>query len=682
MNKSSLTKCPHMLHGGDYNPDQWQQMPGMLDEDMRLMRLAGCNAMSVGIFAWTALEPREGHYTFDWLDRVMDQLAAHEAYAVLATPSGARPAWLSHQYPEVLRVQANRVRNLHGGRHNHCYTSPVYREKVQQINSQLAERYQQHPALLLWHLSNEYGGACYCPLCEAAFRQWLRARYQDDLNALNQAWYTAFWSHTYTDWSQIEAPAPQGEGFNALHLDWRRFCTTQTVDFIKAELAPLRRFTPDIPATTNLMGTYDGLDYWKLAPVLDVISWDSYPLWHHGNDAELAAEIAFVHNLNRSLKGGKPFLLMESTPSVTNWQPYGKLKRPGMHILSSLQAIAHGSDSVQYFQWRKSRGSSEQLHGAVVDHVGHEHTRVFADVAELGQMLAGLDDVVGSSVPAEVALIFDWENRWALDDAAGPRNDGKKDYCGTCHQHSVPFWQLGIPYDVINMDGDFSRYKLIIAPMLYMLRPGVAERLTAFVRAGGVLVSTYLSGWVNESTLCFLGGFPGPLREVLGIWAEEIDALGPDDSNTMRFADENTLGLHGDYRLHTFCERIHAESARVLATYTSDFYAGEPALTVNTLEQGEAFYLAARSDAAFLSDFYRTLAARLRLRPALPTVLPTGVTAQRRSDGQSDFIFVMNFTSEEQAVDLGETCYTDQFSREAVSGVMTLPGYGVRVIVR
>ncbi len=553
---------------------------------------------------------------------------------------------------------------------------------MQQINTLLADRYKDHPALLVWHLSNEYGGACYCPLCEAAFRQWLRERYQDDLNALNQAWYTAFWSHTFNDWSQIEAPAPHGEGFNGLHLDWRRFCTAQTLDFINVELAPLRRITPDVPATTNLMGTYDGLDYWKLAPALDVISWDSYPQWHHKDDAETASYVAFVHNLNRSLKGGKPYMLMESTPSVTNWQDYGKLKRPGMHILTSLQAIAHGSDTVQYFQWRKSRGAPEQWHGAVVDHVGHEHTRVFGEVAKLGEMLAGLDAVVGSTVPAQVAIVYDWENRWALDDAPGPRNDGRKNYEGTCHQHSIPFWQMGIPFDVINMDVDFSSYKLLIAPMLYMVRPGVAERITAFVAAGGTFVATYMSGWINESTLSFLGGFPGPLRDVLGIWAEEIDALSPDESNAMRFDSENALGLRGEYRVHTLCERIHPENARVLATYTSDFYAGEPAFTVNTLGQGDAYYMAARADEGMLYDFYSALARRLSLQPSLAAVLPYGVSTQKRTNGDTDFIFVMNFTATGKRVELAADVYTDVLAKEPVSGVLVLPAYGVRILAK
>ncbi|HEY3378161.1 MAG TPA: beta-galactosidase [Armatimonadota bacterium] len=690
-------KYPHMLHGGDYNPDQWLHMPEILREDVRMMGLAGCNAMSIGIFAWTALEPEEGVFTFDWLDRVMDDLAAHDIYAVLATPSGARPAWMSEKYPEVLRMEANRVRNLHGRRHNHCFTSPVYREKVSIINTLLAERYKDHPALLVWHISNEYGGDCHCPLCQQAFRDWLQERYAHDLEQVNAAWNTSFWSHTYTSWSQIESPAPHGEGYlHGLNLDWKRFATDRTVDFMRHEAEPLRRLTPGVPVTTNMMGTYPGLNYWKFAPHVDVISWDGYPQWHTDSehirdgvhrlwpereDAQLGLFMAFLHNLNRSLRGGQPFMLMESTPSMTNWQAYAKLKRPGMHMLSSLQAVAHGSDTVQYFQWRKSRGSSEKLHGAVVDHVGHEHTRVFHDVAELGKALQQLDPVVGAGVPAEVAIIFDWENRWALEDAQGPRNDGEKRYEGTCMAHAAPFWQRGIPFDVIDMEQDFANYKLLIAPMLYMVRPGVAERIDAFVQAGGTFVATYLSGWVDEHDLCFLGGFPGPLRQVLGLWSEEIDAIGVEEANGVRFAAENPLGLSGEYPARIFCDLIHTEGAQTLASYTGDFYAGRPAVTVHPFGQGQAYYLATRTDNDFLQDFYGALVQQLSLARSLETELPAGVTAHRRSDGDHDFIFVMNFTSKPQHVTLPtEVSYTDLLTQDDVAGVLELAGYGVRVI--
>lgn len=671
-------RFPHMLHGGDYNPDQWPE--AVWDEDMRLMKLAHCNTMTVAIFAWTKLEPAEGQFEFGWLDRVMDLLAANGGYAVLATPSGARPAWLAAKYPEVLRVRPDRGRNLFGVRHNHCFTSPIYREKTALINSKLAERYANHPALLAWHLSNEYNGECHCDLCRAAFQEWVKKKY-GTLDTLNQAWWTAFWSHTITDWAQIDPPSPIGEtSVHGLNLDWKRFVTDQTTDFMRVEIAALRRFTPNVPITTNMMGTFPGLNYWRMAPHLDAISWDSYPMWHKGDDISLASDIAFVHDINRCLKGGKPFMLMESVPSATNWVPAAKVKRPGMHALSSLQAVAHGSDTVQYFQWRKSRGSAEKFHGAVVDHVGHEGTRVFGDVADLGRKLERLDPVIGSTVRPDVAIIYDWENNWAQSDAQGPRR-GDKGYLDDCKRHYRAFWKRGIPVDVIDMEQDFASYKLLVAPMLYMVRPDVAERIEAFVKAGGTFVATYLTGIVDENDLCFLGGWPGPLRKTLGIWAEEIDALYENDSNAVLPVANNGLGLGGEYVAREFCDLIHAETATTLATYGRDFYAGRPALTVNALGKGRAYYITSRNDERFLDDFYAGLDGQLDLLRALNTKLPPGVSAQLRTDGKRRFVFLMNFNPTPATVTLDQLSATDLLTGAAVSGQAELPGYGVMVLL-
>ncbi|MEK3965286.1 beta-galactosidase [Paenibacillus sp. FSL H7-0323] len=678
------SKAGVMLHGADYNPEQWLKYPEVLREDIRLMKLAGCNVMSVGIFSWVSLEPEEGVFTFEWLDGVLDSFAENGIYAILATPSGARPAWMSQKYPEVLRVERNRVHNLHGFRHNHCFTSPVYREKTAILNAKLAERYSQHPAIIGWHISNEFGGECHCELCQDAFREWLKVKYNNSLDEVNHAWWATFWSHTYTSWSQIESPAPHGETqVHGLNLDWRRFVSERTIDFCQHEINTVRPYNPELPITTN-MHMIDGIDYRELAKILDVVSWDAYPDWHYtedGDDTRLAAWTAMHYDLMRSFKK-KPFLLMESTPSLTNWQSVSKLKRPGMHKLSSLQAVAHGSDSVQYFQWRKSRGSSEKFHGAVVDHSGHSETRVFQDVAEVGKTLAGMTEVVGTSTPAQTAIIFDWDNRWAIKDAQGIRNSGLR-YEETVLQHYRALWELGIPVDIIGSGDDLTAYKLVVAPMLYLISEENGKRIEKYVEQGGTFLATYWSGVVNETDLCHLGGFPGPLRRTLGIWAEETEGLHSRDLNGLVMEVGNKLKLSGDYDAHEIAELIHLEGAEALGHYRNDFYAGRPALTVNRFGEGNAYHLATRvKDTSFYVELYAAITSKAGITRAMDSELPAGVTAQLRTDGESDYVFVQNFSGSPQTVELDGAEYTDLETGLSAPALLNLAVNGLAMLKR
>jgi beta-galactosidase len=666
-----------MWHGADYNYEQWLDSPEVHAEDFRLMRLAHCNTMSIGVFSWAMLEPTEGVYDFTWLDRLMDRLAEQGIGAVLATPSGAPPAWLSMKYPETRRVDEQGNRQPHRYRQNFCYTSPIYREKAAAMNRQLAQRYAKHPALVLWHVSNEYTSTpCHCAPCYAAFRQWLKARY-GTLDRLNQEWWSTFWSHRYTDWGQIE---PVDGSVHGLMLDWQRFTSDQALDFFRAESAPLRELTPHVPITTNFMQPDTGLNYWRFAEHEDIVSWDSYPRWHQGDDVENAMRTAFYHDLHRSFKRGHPFLLLESPPSVTNWQGISRLKKPGMHVLSSIQAIAHGANSVMYFQWRQSRGGAEKFHSAVVSHLGSENTRVFRDVADVGRILEKLSPVVSTGVKAPAAIIYDCENEWALNNAQLPRSVGKN-YQETCLRHYRCLWQRGIPVDVVQAEADLRAYPIVIVPMLYMLRPGVAECLEEFVSAGGICVVTYLTGYVNESDLCFTGGYPPALRRALGIQSEELDTLTDDQRGVITACTNNPLPIEGTFQIHHYAELVHTEGAQVLAEYASDFYAGYPALTVNSYGKGQAYYIAARTEDRFLSAFYGALLEQTGVSHGLPVVIPDGVSVQVRADDQRRFIFVMNFTPQEHRVALTQTL-TDVINGIHVSEHINLPPFGVSVLAQ
>ncbi len=672
MKKYVNNKFPHFVHGADYNPEQWIRDKSVWDEDMRLMDLANCNEMTVGIFSWAKLEPEEGKYDFSFLDEIIEKIYSNGGRVILATPSGSRPRWLAEKYPEVLRVDENGVRNLYGLRHNHCYTSPAYREKVRQINTRLAQRYGKHPAVIAWHLSNEYGRYCYCPLCEKAFREFVRTKYDNDIDKLNEAWWATFWSHDYTSFDEVEIPVPRGETcIHGLNLDFKRFCSYQTTDFMKAEADAIRAVCPDLPITTNMMFEYARLNYREMAEPLDFISWDCYPAWHSGEHYEWAYRAAFWHELFRSLKK-KPFFLMESAPGLTNWHAYNKLKRPGMDKLAALQAVAHGSDSVQYFQWRKSRGSSEKFHGAVVDHVGHENTRIFKEVSDIGMTLKKIDEICGTDVPVSVALIYDWENLWALEDAQFFTNKNRR-YTDICERYYSEFWKKGISVDIIGAHDDLSAYDLVIAPMLYMADDQTVENFASYVKNGGTLYATYFLGMVNETDLCHLGGFPaGKLKDVFGIWNEELDTLYPNDRVKIKTTDGQ------EFAAVDCCEIIHATEASVLAEYASEFYVGTPALTVNSYGKGKAYYQAARDDGELWNMMCSSLISELGISPALPEETPMGVVAHKRRDGDTEYLFVQNYGDSNEAVAL-DGAYEDMESGESLTK-MEISAYGVRIL--
>lgn len=659
------TRAPFIWHGGDYNPEQWSS--AVLDDDIQLMQQCYYTVATVGVFSWVSLQPEEERFTFEWLDRVLHELHRAGRSVVLATPTAAQPAWMSQRYPDVLRSDAEGRRHHHGGRVNYCPTSPTYRRFIVQISERLAARYHDHPALVAWHISNEYGGACYCENCAAGFRTWLQQRYHD-LEALNRCWWTAFWSHTYTDWSQIEPPYGNGErSIHGLNLDYRRFQNEMMLECFKLERDAIRRYGQTAPITTNLMGTYFELDYRQWAKEVDVISWDCYP-----QPKDSPSDIAFLHDLNRGLRDGQPFLLIEQTPSSQNWQPVNALKRPGILRLWSYLAVAHGADSVMYFQWRRGRGGCEKMHGAVVEHSGRSDTRVFREVTQLGKELAHLGDhVIGGVTPARVALLFDWNNWWAINDAIGPVRD--KRYIDTLRQHYAALWRRNISVDIVFSDSDLDGYRVVIAPMLYMLKPGVGERLSEFVRKGGTLVTTYFSGIADEHDLAF-EGYPGPLRQVLGIWNEEIDALYPEQSNQIVMRDGS-----GTYRCGRLCALIHSEGAQVLATYGHDFYAGSPVLTRNQFGAGTAYYLASEPEERFLDDLYGRILTEMQVEPVLTT--PAGVEATIRLTEKGPVLFLLNHTAAAAEIHLPpQQQYRDLLRDEVVEGQIVLRAYDVALL--
>ncbi len=630
------TPFSRILYGGDYNPNQWPRE--IWAEDMDLFKKAGINSATVNVFSWAKLQPDENTYDFSELDDIIAMLSENGIDIVLATATGAMPAWMAKKYPEVTRVDFEGRRHKFGQRHNHCPNSLVWQKYAARLAGELAKRYGSNPHVVCWHINNEYNTGCYCENCEKAFRIWLREKY-GTLEAVNAAWNTEFWGHTFYDWDEIVAPNDLSDGmgfgftrktaFAGISIDYDRFLSDSLLENYKLERDAIRKYDKETPITTNLMGTYKGLDYFKWAKEMDIVSWDNYPAYNTP-----WSFTAMRHDLMRGLKDA-PFMLMEQTPSQQNWQPYNSLKKPGQMRAQSYQTIAHGADTIQFFQLRRSKGACEKFHGAVIAHSGSGDTRVFKECAQLGEELKKLGaETLGAKNTAEVGMIFDWDNYWALEYTSGPNVDLK--YVDQIHQYYQYFYEHHIPVDMIPVDGDLSRYKAICAPVLYMVKEGVAEALEAFVEAGGTLITGMMSGIVDQSDNVHLGGYPGPLRRLCGIWAEEIDALAPEQSNTLRFPD----GTESQCKL--LCDIIRTEGAETIAAYGGDFYAGTPAVTKNSFGKGTVYYVGTQPDHDGIAKILDALTAGADVKPLIPD--ETELEVDLRTIEGREYWFIINLT--------------------------------------
>ncbi len=636
------SKQPVIYYGGDYNPDQWPEE--IWQEDMRLFKLAGVNIVTLPVFSWAKLQPSEDVYNFEWLDKIVDLVWKNGIYICLATSTAAQPAWMSKKYPGILPVDIYGRKHTHGGRVNFCPNSKIYRKYSKALAKKLAERYKDHPALLVWHIGNEYGGYCYCDNCAEEFRNWLKKRY-GTVEEINRRWNTSFWGHTVYAWDEIVPPSHLNEMyrdsrsnkvssfFQGMSIDYNRFMSDSSLECYIAEYNAIKGITPGLPITTNFMGTFMPLDYFRWAEYMDVISWDNYPAAN-----TQASTIAMRHDLMRCLKNGQPFMLMEQTPSQQNWQDYNSLKRPGVMRRLSYQAVAHGADAVMFFQLRRSIGACEKYHGALISHAGHENTRVFGECRQLGEELKLLGDkLLDSTINAKAAIIFDWDNWWALEFSSGPSIDLK--YLPQIQKYYNTFYDLHIPVDIVKPDADLSKYDIVTAPVFYMIKPGVARNIENFTNNGGTFITTFFSGLVNENDLVTLGGYPGELRNVLGIWVEETDALSPDTKNSI-IVNQPVGELDGTYSCGLLCDLINLEGAKALGVYGQDFYAGRPALTENCFGKGKAYYMASDPEYGFLKKFIKHVCGSKGLKALLD--VPDGVEVTRRLKDDKEFTFLLN----------------------------------------
>lgn len=659
-----------VLYGGDYNPDQWPRE--IWKEDMEMFQKAGINSATVNVFSWAKLQPREDIYDFSVLDDVIDMLSKENFDIVLGTSTAAMPAWLVKKYPEVSRVDYQGRRHKFGWRHNHCPNSLVYQKFASRLVLELAKRYASHPNVSCWHIGNEYSGKCYCEQCEREFRVWLKKKY-GTTDAVNTAWNTAFWGHTFYDWDEIVSPNALSEheeggktAFAGISLDYDRFMSDSLLENFKMERNIIRKFNGDAVITTNLMGTHKELDYFKWAKEMDIVSWDNYPEY----DTPWSV-VAMRHDLMRGLKA-RPFMLMEQTPSQQNWQHYNSLKKPGQMRAQSYQSIAHGADTIHFFQLRRSKGGCEKFHGALISHSGSDETRVFKECSQLGSELKSLGtQLLGADNPAQVGIIFDWENYWALEYTSGPTVDLK--YVEQIHRYYRYFYDKKIPVDMVAVDRDYAKYKVIVAPVLYMVKEGVAEALETFVKNGGTLITGFMSGLVNQSDNVYLGGYPGPLRQICGIWVEEIDAMAPEQNNLLLFTDGTKVTCN------LLCDIIHLEGAQAMAVYGQNFYAGTPAVTKNTYGCGTVYYVGTQPDGNGMNKILDDLVSEAGVDCLLQEETPLEIV-RRVKDGR-EYWFVLNLTGKEQQVPAAFAGEIDMLTGSR-AGSLPLQPYDVMLLQR
>ncbi|MFI7209799.1 beta-galactosidase [Micromonospora maritima] len=631
-------------YGADYNPEQWPEE--VWAEDVALMRQAGVNLVSVGIFSWALLEPAPDRYEFGWLDRALDLLHAGGIRVDLATATASPPPWLAHRHPETLPRRADGTVLWPGGRQAYCPSSPVFRERSLTLVEAVARRYATHPAVVLWHVSNELGCHnvhCYCDVSAEAFRRWLRERY-GELDALNAAWGTAFWSQRYHDWAEVNPPRTAPTFANPTQqLDFLRFSSDEQRAQLRAERELLNRLVAQ-PVTTNFMiGTgIKYLDYHSWASDVDVVANDHYLT---AADPQPQVNLALAADHTRGVAGGAPWLLMEHSTSAVNWQPRNVAKTPGQMRRNSLAHVARGADGVLFFQWRASRAGAEKFHSALVPHAGPE-TKVFREVRRLGADLRALAEVRGSRVDADVAILFDYEAWWGAELDSHPSVDVT--YTDRLSALHAALWRAGVTADVVHPSADLSRYRLVLVPTLYLARDADADALRRFVEAGGTALVTYFSGIVDEHDHIRLGGYPGAFRDLLGVRTEEFFPLRAGE----------TVHLDDGARADVWTEWLHAEGAEVLAAYADGPLPGVPALTRHAVGAGAAWYVGARLDEAATDRLVARLTAEAGVRP--PVAAPAGVEVVRRRSTDRSWLFVVN--------------HTDDAARLPVTGVELLTG--------
>ena len=649
--------------GGDYSPEQWPDE--IVAQDMELMREAGVNLVTLGVFSWIKYEPREGSFDFSWLDDMLDRLHGNGIRVDLATPTAAVPMWLHRLHPEILPQDEFGHPLAPGGRLGWCPSSPVFREYSLRIVERLAEHVAGHPAVRMWHVSNELGGGnarCHCPVSTDAFRHWVQSRY-GRIEAVNQAWGMSFWGNSYSSFEEIVTPSGKTAHNPGHLLDFERFSSDELLGQYRAERDVLKRFTPDLPVTTNFMVGLgpDVVDYTRWADEMDIVANDHYT---YGPDPLRHQDIAFSGDRMRGMSDGGPWMLMEHAAGAASWHPINQAKKPGELFRHGLAHVARGSNSVMYFQWRASRSGTEQFHSAMLPHAGPK-SQIFTDIRTLGGYLDKLGEISDTRVAgARIALLHDNEAGWALRSGLKPTNN--MTYADTARAIHRSLFDRAVTADVVAPWADFSSYDLVVVPGLFLVSDETATAVADYATAGGTVLITWFSGIVDPANTVRIGGYPGAFRELIGAWSDEFLPL----------TESEELTLDNGWTAKRWSERVYADTAEVVASYTTGDVAGFPAITRQAVgDSGTVWYLSTDLDDSALDSLVDRLLRETGIEPV--TAVTSGVEAVRRSSGSASYLFLINHGSTEG---IAAGTGVDLLTGTRHDGKVTIPPGAVAVV--
>jgi len=657
--------------GADYYPEHWLEERWPMDAKM--MAEAGFNVVRLAEFAWSKLEPEDGIYEFDWLDRAIECLVNRGIQVVLGTPTASAPPWLMVKQKELFLVDQNGARQTYGLRREYCPSNPLYHQYTNLIVTKMADHYQNNPAVIGWQIDNEFGDRCYCEICRGKFHDWLKNRYQT-LENLNEKWGTIFWSHVYTDWSQIPVPLTTGRSPNpGLGLDYRRFMSDTYRDYQKLQIDIIRKFCPRHFITHNLMGFgYNQLDYYDNSADLDVVSWDNYMRMQWEMQAEVnPARAALSHDTMRGLKK-QNFWVMEQQSGGGGWECVAVPPKPGELRLWTYQSIAHGADAIVYFRWRTCRTGTEQFWYGILDHHGIPGRR-YTETAQVGMELQKIGEViVGSQIRTSIAIMQSYDTRFAFQVQPNNPRFGYEKHIQDIYRG---FYNHHIPVDVISEKDALTSYMVVVVPAMYILTKETTERLEKFAASGGIVVFTPRTGVKDESNTIVDLKLPGLVAKIAGVEVEECISMPPDMDGKVRFGLPN---LEAEFPATVWADVLKPTTAKVVAWYATDYYTDQPAVTINPFQAGSVIYIGTMGDADFYDSITKWICDLAKIKPLLPCSSP-GIEINERWQGDQRLLFILNHNKAPQKVPLDES-FRDLLSGKIIKGHIEIDPLQVMIL--